>query len=116
MSSETIERIKVELFRLHARPEDVGRDGIEAEARTSPRYATPLPPSWGSRSTWGLTARLADAPLVRRGARDRRVEHRENLGLRAAARRVPGDEPEVVRAFALEPLASRLVIVLACGD
>lgn len=28
MSDDTIEKIKAELFRLHARPEDVGIDGI----------------------------------------------------------------------------------------
>lgn len=28
MSDDTIDKIKAELFRLHARPEDVGDDGI----------------------------------------------------------------------------------------
>jgi hypothetical protein len=28
VSDDTIEKIKAELFRLHARPEDVGVDGI----------------------------------------------------------------------------------------
>jgi hypothetical protein len=33
VSDDTIEKIRAELFRLRARVEDVGRDGIEAGAR-----------------------------------------------------------------------------------
>ena len=33
MSDDTIEKIKAELFRLRARVDDVGRDGIEVGAR-----------------------------------------------------------------------------------
>jgi hypothetical protein len=33
MSAETIAKIRAELFRLHARVEDVGRDGIEVADR-----------------------------------------------------------------------------------
>ena len=65
MSTETIEKIRKELFRLHARYEDVGRDGIEVQDRGHGNVA--LTSRWGRDFDWFGSAeealqRLSDLP------------------------------------------------------